>query len=186
MAQARLIELQQLLAELNYLPLSFTPSAPVKTRRRPPWRNRERVRLALAKYSDVAHLPVERRLRERHRLGGAVMNFENQNGLAVDGLAGTRVWSALLSDVESGKMDADPYTYVFVTKQLPESLTLFSNGTPALFDIPVNTGAPGADTTDGTYPVFEHVTTTDGGETNPDGSTYDDPDVPWASFFKRG
>ncbi len=74
---------------------------------------------------------------------GAVMNFENQNGLIVDGLAGTQVWSALLADIGGGKMDADPYTYVFVSKQLPESLTLLSNGIPALFDIPVNTGAPG-------------------------------------------
>ncbi len=117
---------------------------------------------------------------------GAVMNFENQNGLAVDGLAGREVWSALLADVASGKLNANPYTYVFVSKQLPEALTLFENGAPKLVNILVNTGAPGADTVDGTYPVFEHVVSSRMVGTNPDGSTYDDPDVPWASFFNGG
>jgi lipoprotein-anchoring transpeptidase ErfK/SrfK len=114
------------------------------------------------------------------------MNFENQNGLTVDGLAGHQVWSALLSDLASGKANADPYTYVFVSKQLPEALTVFENGAPVLVNIPVNTGAPGADTTDGTYPVFEHVTSSRMQGTNPDGTTYDDPDVPWASYFNGG
>ena len=45
---------------------------------------------------------------------------------------------------------------------------------------------PGADTVDGTYPVFEHVTSSVMKGTNPDGTTYDDPDVPWASYFNGG
>ena len=53
-------------------------------------------------------------------------------------------------------------------------------------NVAVNTGAPGADTVDGTYPVFEHVTSSRMVGTNPDGSTYDDPAVPWASFFLNG
>ena len=52
--------------------------------------------------------------------------------------------------------------------------------------IPVNTGAPGADTTDGTYAVFEHVRYSEMKGTNPDGSTYDDPNVPYASYFNGG
>lgn len=114
------------------------------------------------------------------------MNFENQSGLTVDGLAGTRVWSALLSDIASGKVNASPYTYVIVSKQRPEALTLFDNGAPLLVNIPVNTGSPGADTVDGTYPVFEHVTSSRMQGTNPDGTTYDDPNVPWASYFNGG
>ncbi len=50
----------------------------------------------------------------------------------------------------------------------------------------MNTGAPGADTADGTYPVFEHVPSSRMTGTNPDGSTYDDPAVPWASYFNGG
>ena len=56
----------------------------------------------------------------------------------------------------------------------------------AYSNIAVNTGAPGADTTDGTYPVFEHVTSSVMKGTNPDGTTYDDPAVPWASYFNGG
>jgi lipoprotein-anchoring transpeptidase ErfK/SrfK len=115
-----------------------------------------------------------------------VMDFENQNELTVDGLAGAHVWSALLADVAAGKVDAHPYTYVLVSKQLPETLTLYENGNPVLQNIRVNTGAPGADTTDGTYPVFEHVVSSRMKGTNPDGSTYDDPAVPWASYFNGG
>ncbi len=117
---------------------------------------------------------------------GALMNFESQNGLVVDGLAGPRVWSTLLADIGSAKVDADSYTYAYVSKQLPEAMTMFENGAPVLVNIPVNTGAPGADTTDGTYPVFEHVTSSRMQGTNPDGSKYDDPNVPWASYFDGG
>ena len=69
---------------------------------------------------------------------------------------------------------------------LPETLTLYNNGAAQYSNIPVNTGAPGADTVDGTYPVFEHVPSSRMVGTNPDGSTYDDPAVPWASYFNGG
>ena len=95
------------------------------------------------------------------------MNFENQNGLAVDGLAGKEVWTALLADIASGKVNADPYTYVFVSKQLPESLTLYENGAPKFVGHPGEHRRPGADTTDGTYPVFEHVVSSRMQGTNP-------------------
>ena len=117
---------------------------------------------------------------------GAVMNFENQHGLTVDGLAGSQVWTALEADAAAGKMNANPYTYVLVSKNLPETLTLYNNGAVQFAAIPVNTGVPGADTTDGTYPVFEHVTSSRMQGTNPDGSTYDDPNVPWAAYFNGG
>jgi peptidoglycan hydrolase-like protein with peptidoglycan-binding domain len=184
-AQASTERLQQLLAELGYLPLTFSPAAPLSA-----------PTLATTAQAGTFHwrwpgTPVS--LSSLWTQGaedvvtkGAVMNFENQNGLAVDGVAGREVWSALLADVASGKVNANPYTYVFVSKQLPEALTLFENGVPKLVNIPVNTGAPGADTLDGTYPVFEHVVSSRMVGTNPDGTTYNDPNVPWASFFNGG
>ena len=114
------------------------------------------------------------------------MTFESQNNLTVDGLAGPAVWNALLGDVAAHKVDSAPYTYVLVSKTLPENLTLYNNGAPQYSGIAVNTGAPGADTVDGTFPVFEHVVSSRMAGTNPDGSTYDDPAVPWASFFNGG
>jgi lipoprotein-anchoring transpeptidase ErfK/SrfK len=117
---------------------------------------------------------------------GAVMNFENQHGLTVDGLAGQKVWTALEADAAAGKTDANPYTYVLVQKTLPQNLNLYNNGALQFGAIPVNTGVPGADTVDGTYPVFEHIPSSEMKGTNPDGSTYDDPNVPWAAYFNGG
>jgi len=184
-AQASTERLQQLLAQLDYLPLSFTATAPLSSPAEATtaqagtfaWRWPNPPSSLISLWTEGYENLITK---------GAVMNFENQNGLAVDGLAGPRVWSTLLSDIAAAKVNADPYTYVIVSKQLPQSLTLFENGTPALVDIPVNTGAPGADTVDGTYPVFEHVLSSRMQGTNPDGTKYDDPNVPWASYFDGG
>jgi peptidoglycan hydrolase-like protein with peptidoglycan-binding domain len=184
-AQASTERLQQLLALLDYLPLTFTPTGPSSS---PAEATTAQAGTFAWRWpslpSSLTSLWTEGD--ENVVTKGAVMNFENQNGLTVDGLAGTMVWSALLSDLASGKVNTDPYSYVFVSKQLPEALTVFVNGSPQLVDIPVNTGAPGADTTDGTYPVFEHVTSSRMVGTNPNGTKYDDPDVPWASYFNGG
>jgi peptidoglycan hydrolase-like protein with peptidoglycan-binding domain len=184
-AQASTERLQQLLAQLNYLPLSFTPTGTASSPNRVltaqsgtfAWRWPNQPPSLVALWSEGYENVITK---------GAMMSFENQNGLTVDGLAGIRVWSALLSDIATAKVDADSYTYVNVSKQPPEALTLYENGTPVLVNIPVNTGAPGADTTDGTYPVFEHVTSSRMQGTNPDGTKYDDPNVPWASYFNGG
>jgi peptidoglycan hydrolase-like protein with peptidoglycan-binding domain len=184
-AQASTERLQQLLAQLDYLPLSFTSSGPFTSPNEAmtaqggtfAWRWANTPPSLTALWTEGYENVITK---------GALMSFENQNGLAVDGLAGPRVWSAMLSDIAAAKVNADPYTYVFVSKAPPQSLTVFENGAPVLANIPVNTGAPGADTTDGTFPVFEHVTSSRMQGTNPDGSKYDDPNVPWASYFEGG
>ena len=186
-AQASTERLQQMLAEVGYLPLSFTPSSPLASP----------AAAFTAQPGSFAWkwpgLPAELTSlwtegSENVITKGAVMNFQSQSGLTVDGVAGKQVWSTLLADAAAQKTDADPYVWVFVSKALPEALTLFSNGVadPQLTNVAVNTGAPGADTVDGTFPVFEHVPSSRMQGTNPDGSTYDDPAVPWASYFNGG
>jgi peptidoglycan hydrolase-like protein with peptidoglycan-binding domain len=185
MAQASTERLQQLLGQLGYLPLSFAPSGSLKSPNEATtaqagtftWRWSGLPTSLTDLWTEGYENPITK---------GALMSFQNKKGLAVDALAGPRVWSTLLSDVASGRSNADPYSYVFVSKQLPEALTLFENGAPVLVNIPVNTGAPGADTVDGTFPVFEHVTSSRMKGTNPDGTTYDDPNVPWAAYFNGG
>ena len=49
-----------------------------------------------------------------------------------------------------------------------------------------NTGVPGADTPQGVFPIFTHVAASDMKGTNPDGTKYDDPGVPWVSYFNGG
>ena len=73
-----------------------------------------------------------------------------------------------------------------MNKVVPQNLTLWNNGVAQYVGIPINSGAPGADTTDGTYAVFEHVRYSDMKGTNVDGSTYNDPNVPYASYFNGG
>jgi peptidoglycan hydrolase-like protein with peptidoglycan-binding domain len=184
-ADGSVLRLQQLLAQLNFLPVSFTPTsttpaAPQDAAEPLPgafaWRWAMPDELT-SQWTDGVETVITK---------SAVEAFENQNGLTVDGLAGPKVWSTLLADVASSKVDTVPYVYVLVSKTLPENLTLYNNGVAQYTGIPVNTGAPGADTADGTFAVFEHVTSSEMKGTNPDGSTYDDPNVPWASYFNGG
>jgi peptidoglycan hydrolase-like protein with peptidoglycan-binding domain len=183
--QASTERLQQLLAQANYLPVSFTPAAPLSSpaeffTSQPgtfAWRWPGTPPELMALWTEGSENVITK---------GAVMSFENQHGLTVDGLAGKRVWTALLADSAAAKTNATPYTYVLVQKTLPQNLNLYNNGALQFAAIPVNTGVPGADTTDGTYPVFEHITSSRMQGTNPDGSTYDDPAVPWAAYFNGG
>jgi lipoprotein-anchoring transpeptidase ErfK/SrfK len=184
-AQGSMTRLQQMLAQLGYLPLAFTPSAPLTSP----------VEAANPQAGAFTwrwpNLPASltglwTQGQEDIITKGAVMSFQSQNGLTVDGLPGAQVWTTMLADVATAKVDANPYVYVYVSKTVPQNLTLYNNGAAQFTNIPVNTGAPGADTADGTYPVFEHVPSSRMTGTNPDGSTYDDPNVPWASYFNGG
>ncbi|HMD47291.1 MAG TPA: Ig-like domain-containing protein [Acidimicrobiales bacterium] len=177
--------LEQLLALTGYLPLTFTPSGatPAPAQLAMPqtgtftWRWGGLPASLTSQWTEGQPSALTK---------GAVMTLESQNSLTVDAIAGPRVWSVLLADLAHGTTNQASYTYVDVTKTLPENLTMWVDGVPKFQNIPVNTGVPGADTADGTYQVFEHVTASEMKGTNPDGSTYDDPNVPWASYFNGG
>jgi lipoprotein-anchoring transpeptidase ErfK/SrfK len=62
---------------------------------------------------------------------------------------------------------------------------VYSNGAE-VYSTLANTGVAGAPTASGTFPVFEHVTVTTMRGTNPDGSKYVDPGIPWVSYFNGG
>jgi lipoprotein-anchoring transpeptidase ErfK/SrfK len=179
------LRLQQLLAQLNYLPVGFSPSGPAPARAdlaqdQPgsfSWRWAGLPSELTSQWSQGAMDEITK---------AAVEAFETQNGIGVDGIPGPTVWTNLINDVINDKPDATPYVYVLVNKALPQSLTLWNNGTAQYTGIPINSGAPGADTTDGTYAVFEHVRYSEMKGTNVDGSTYDDPNVPYASYFNGG
>jgi len=184
-AQASTERLQQLLAVLDYLPVSFTTSgpapAPVEEATSQPGAFSWRWPGLPTDFTSLWTEGVENVITK-----GALMSFQSQHGLPVDGLAGRQVWTALLSDAAATRADSAPYTDVLVSKQVPQTLTLYENGNPVMANVAVNTGAPGADTADGTFPVFEHVPSSRMQGTNPDGTTYDDPAVPWASYFNGG
>jgi lipoprotein-anchoring transpeptidase ErfK/SrfK len=56
----------------------------------------------------------------------------------------------------------------------------------AAFSSPANTGIPQAPTALGTYPVYLRYASTTMQGTNPDGTHYNDPGVPWVSCFNGG
>ncbi len=51
---------------------------------------------------------------------------------------------------------------------------------------PANTGVAGAETERGTFPIYARYVSTTMTGTNPDGSHYSDPGVPWVNYFNGG
>jgi lipoprotein-anchoring transpeptidase ErfK/SrfK len=66
-----------------------------------------------------------------------------------------------------------------------ETLQLWNNGSIRL-STPVNTGISSAPTEQGTFTVYEHIASGTMSGTNPDGSHYEDPGIPWISYFNGG
>ncbi len=174
--------LQQLLAQLGYLPLSFTPAAP----------NAPQEAAQPQTGTFAWRWPMPASLESLWTEGatnvittGAIMEFENQHNLGTDGEPGPQVWTDLLQAAAAGTMDSAPYDYVYVNQDLPETTTVYSNGAN-VYSTPANTGVAGATTQPGTFPVYIRYTVTTMSGTNPDGSTYVDPGIPWVSYFNGG
>jgi L,D-transpeptidase catalytic domain/Putative peptidoglycan binding domain len=116
---------------------------------------------------------------------GAIMAFENTEGMTADGVAGPDVWKALITAAVQGHDNTFGYTFVLVSEGSPESQSTWHNGRTVVSG-PVNTGIPAAPTAQGVFAVFEHAPSVTMSGTNPDGSHYDDPGVPWVSYFNGG
>jgi peptidoglycan hydrolase-like protein with peptidoglycan-binding domain len=185
------VRLQQLLASLGYLPLRFTyahhahvaltPQAQEAAAVKPPagkftWLYKNTPSALVGFWQPGASGVVT---------SGALMAFENTQGMTADGIAGPTVWRALMNAEDAGHRSTFGYTFVSVSEGSPESLSLWHSGKIVL-NTPVNTGIPEAPTATGTYPVYEHLSVTTMSGTNPDGSTYSDPGIPWVSYFNGG
>ncbi len=116
---------------------------------------------------------------------GALMQFELAAGLPTDGQAGPKVWAALLRAVAHRWTDRAAYDYVMVSTGSPEYVSLWRDG-EVTFKTLANTGIPEAPTALGTYPVYARYITTTMSGTNPNGSRYHDPGIPWVSYFNGG
>jgi len=183
------LRLQQLLATFGYLPVSFSSSASIaptaaaqeQAAIKPPsgsfaWR-----------WSDIPD-----QLRAMWQPGtagemtrGAVMAFENDQGLTPDGVAGPMVWRSLLNSAIKGQHSSFGYTFVHVSEGSPESINVWHSGHTVVTG-PVNTGIPQAPTAKGVFAVFEHARSVTMSGTNPDGSHYNDKGVPYVSYFNGG
>jgi len=115
---------------------------------------------------------------------GAIMAFESGQGLALDGVAGPEVWTDLLRAAETQRDNPNGYTYAITSEVLPETLTIWHDG-HEVFSSLANTGIPVAPTSDGTFPVYLRYRFQVMQGTNPDGSHYADP-VQYVSYFQAG
>src|SRR5579875_3762577 len=115
---------------------------------------------------------------------GALMAFENEHEMAPEGVPTAAVWSELIKAALAHRRYTFGYSYVSVSKS-QQRLTLWHDGRTVL-TTPVNTGLAASPPEAGSFAVYEHLRSTTMSGTNPDGSYYEDPGVPWVSYFNGG
>jgi L,D-transpeptidase catalytic domain len=187
---ASTLRLNQLLAQAGYLPVKWTPDgddvgrtarAQAGAAAVPPaghfsWRYPNTPSELKGQWDDKTATIVTK---------GAVMMYQDEHHMTVDGIAGPAMWKSLMADAVKGVKPHAGYSYVYVHRSVPQKLTLWHNGGTVLTS-PGNTGVPAAPTDLGTFPVFEHLRVTTMSGTNPDGSHYNDPGIPYVSYFNGG
>ncbi len=186
-----LLRIKQLLADQGYLPVKWVPAggavrltqgAQVRAAVAPPegtfdFRYPKTPAALKALWTSPSDRPV--------LIRGAIMAFQNAHGMTADGFPSMTVLRALIRNQLAGRHSPGGYSYVFVTEKLPQTLTLWHNGHVVLRTA-VNTGIASRPTDLGTFPVYAHLTATTMQGTNPDGSHYNDPGVPWVNYFSGG
>ncbi|HTS99624.1 MAG TPA: L,D-transpeptidase family protein [Streptosporangiaceae bacterium] len=180
------LRLEQLLAQLGYLPLTWVPQngasagGPVDVSYAQPggatagsfsWQSGYPA--ALTSLWQPGQPGVV--------LTGALMAFAADHGLPMTGTATSALWQALLSAAAQNERNPDGYTYALVSKAQPETLTVFHNGRVVVHGL-ANTGAPATPTPDGTFPVYLRNRSQVMRGLMPDGTPYADP-VQFVSFF---
>jgi peptidoglycan hydrolase-like protein with peptidoglycan-binding domain len=179
------LRLQQLLAQLGYLPVAFTPgststgttavsTSPVAGTFS--WRYANTPASLRNLWAQGQDNVIDR---------GAIMAFEAALGLATDGAAGPEVWRALVAAAAQHQVDTQPYNYLMVSESEPESLEVWSDG-QIVASSAANTGIAAAPTAQGTFPVYARYQSTTMSGVNPDGTHYSDPGVRWVAYFNGG
>jgi hypothetical protein len=184
------LRLQELLAQLGYLPMSWTPdvgaaipaesaAAQLAAAYEPPpgtftWQRGYPSRL-YSFWQEGSPNTLEK---------GAITGFEADHGMTPDGAAGARMWAALLKAAAAGERDTHGYSYAIASQSSPETLTIWHDGRQVFHSL-ANTGIAIAPTPVGTFPVYLKLPYQVMQGTNPGGSHYADP-VQWVSYFSGG
>ena len=203
------LRLQQLLSQLGYLPFTWTPAAsgsdgsiPADAPAAAGSGTTGSTPNSLNAAISTAYAPpagtftfkpgYPSQLTSQWKVGkdnmldqGAIRAFQSVQNLEMDGVAGPDVWAHLLTAAGKNQVNPNGYTYAIASQNSPhESLKVWHNG-KVILNTPANTGIPGADTADGTFPVYERLQFQIMKGTNPDGSKYADP-VYWIAYFNGG
>ncbi len=181
--------LQQALARLRYLPYRIDAAHGRNSGSRP------EARASAARYAfhppaarlvaDVADAPGLRYGSLDPTTRGALMVYQSDHGLPATGEPDGATWASLLAAETLGHGDRAPYTFVTVSESEPETLQVHV-GNHIAISTPANTGVAGAETELGTFPIYARYVSTTMSGTNPDGSHYEDPGVPWVNYFNGG
>ncbi len=184
------LRLQELLAQLGYLPMTWTPAPGAAV----PAGNAA-AQLAAAYEPPPGTFTWQQGypsgLHAFWREGspnlldkGAITGFEADHGMTTDGVASPGVWAALLKAAAAGERNTHGYSYAIASQSSPETLTIWHNGRQVFRSL-ANTGISIDPTPVGTFPVYEKLPFQVMQGTNPDGSHYADP-VQWVSYFSGG
>ena len=117
-------------------------------------------------------------------LTGAVMAFQSEHNLTINGNLTAKFWNALFLAQERGQQNQNGYTYAVADQHDPEYLTIYHDGHVVLRSL-TNTGIPDSPTVNGTFPVYQRYRFQIMSGTNPGGSHYADP-VSFVSYFNGG
>ena len=192
------LALSELLAEQGYLPMTFSPTSNGATRAQSTQDSVDPASLTAAgeAYSPPSGTftfdpgyPSSLQAQWNPNaanvlLRGAVMAFESEHNMTVDGDLTAKFWNALFLAQQRGERNQNGYTYAVADQRDPETLTIYHDGHVVLRS-PTNTGIPDSPTVNGTFPVYQKYRFQIMSGTNPGGSTYSDP-VSFVSYFNGG
>jgi L,D-transpeptidase catalytic domain/Putative peptidoglycan binding domain len=180
---------QQALAKLGYLGAAFKPRYTValpsgaESRREAAVHAFHPPRGTLA--PDPSNAPTVDLGQLDETTRGALTVYQSEHGLKETGEPNRETWNSLLSAMTANRRSPDPYTWVSVSESTPETLEVH-RGSHVVLSTPANTGVPGAETAQGIFPIYSRLTSTTMTGTDPDGTKYVAPDVPWVNYFNGG
>jgi hypothetical protein len=192
------LRLEQLLAQLGYLPLSW---APLRSSARTTQASGSPGPVSYAAQLGAVYAPpagaftwpagYPSELTSQWQPGapsqiltGALMAFQVDQGLPMTGVATSDVWHSVFQAVAKGQDNPHGYSFAVASKASPETLTVWHEGRVVMHGI-ANTGISVSPTVDGTFPVYLRYRYQVMRGQNPDGSKYADP-VEFVSYFNGG
>ena len=189
------LRLEQLLAQLGYLPLTWTPGSGSGFRGQP---GSGAVEVSYTQRRSAVGAPpggvfswqgnYPSALTSQWQPGqpgqiltGALMAFQADHGLPMTGTATRRLWRVLFNAVARGQHNPHGYTYALANQAVPETLTVWHDGYVVVHGL-ANTGTAATPTADGTFPVYLRHRSQVMRGLMPNGTPYADP-VQFVSFY---
>lgn len=176
--------LHVVLAELGYLPCRYHAVIPTDRLYAQNW---ERAPLGYWTWNSPDVPPELERAWDPDQYTeitkGAVMRFEADHGLRVDGYTGPRVRRTLELARALDLTATHPYRMVLVDQSIPERLRVWEDGRGVVFETACSTGVPAAPTQPGVHAIFLRNREQTMQGIGPSGRPYRVEHVPYVSFF---